>query len=43
MEYQLHSAGIIKIVNIRGGIDNLKNGFIEHLLLSSIYNPIFKR
>jgi hypothetical protein len=42
VEYRLHSGGIIKMVNIRGGIKNLGNGFLEHLLSTSVYNPRLK-
>ncbi|PTB49613.1 hypothetical protein M431DRAFT_97359 [Trichoderma harzianum CBS 226.95] len=37
-EYSLHGTEIIKMVNIRGVINNLGNGFLEHLL----YNPALK-
>ncbi|KAL7907057.1 hypothetical protein GGI35DRAFT_457577 [Trichoderma velutinum] len=41
-EYRLHGTGIIKTVNIRGGINNLGNAFLEHLLSKSVYNPALK-
>ncbi|KAL6693334.1 hypothetical protein J3F84DRAFT_380576 [Trichoderma pleuroticola] len=37
-EYCLHGTESLKMVNIRGGINNLGNGFLEHLL----YNPALK-
>lgn len=37
-EYCLHGTEIIKMINIRGAINNLGNGFLEHLL----YDPALK-
>lgn len=37
-EYCLHGTEIIKMINIRGAINNLGNGFLGHLL----YNPALK-
>ncbi|KAH8804380.1 hypothetical protein F5884DRAFT_406185 [Xylogone sp. PMI_703] len=41
--FSLHGKGIMKMIDMRGGRKNLgPEGFLEHLLTWSIYNPRFK-